>query len=505
MKKLKKLMIGCGLGLSLFTIFNITNAVAQSVQQQSPVLGDTTCLLKEKGNGIAGDTFLVEFQVAIQTNDTFKGLVFEFQADTLNGADTAIQTVLVDWQDLLAGQLDYCSRVKMTSLLSGKIYYSEIEYWSLKGQLSRFDLTLGTKAMTDDGCIIIVDINNGGPSEKDTTFFDFRIKPTDKWRPTGIVRITTGVIKATSESLVGYGQNQTVYWRARGMNDKGGDTIYWDGTTNATAGEPIIDLDTAMYQSNDKGYVSYRIYGSNLPTDIWAKVKNVKTGIIDSIFLKNTKSFLQERFSFTFPTTGFSVKYEITLWANNSLGMKSSEMRWFVTPEEPVGTMIKSLPPVIFSGGIKPMFKYTMPMDSRFTQVDLKIWRNSGLTGAPIKSVVVVQNLTQSGEYEGGEILLPAGKYWGRYSVDDTKGIWPYSDTFAFEVKWGLGFENISSSNLPIQCKLYTINGQLISENYIVTPSVNLFDSWLPTGLLIAVPIETSAPFKVFNHQEGGM
>ena len=119
MKKLKKLMIGCGLGLSLFTIFNITNAVAQSVQQQSPVLGDTTCLLKEKGNGIAGDTFLVEFQVAIQTNDTFKGLVFEFQADTLNGADTAIQTVLVDWQDLLAGQLDYCSRVKMTSLLSG--------------------------------------------------------------------------------------------------------------------------------------------------------------------------------------------------------------------------------------------------------------------------------------------------------------------------------------------------------------------------------------------------
>lgn len=489
--------------MTLFCSFKITNA--QTTTQNTPTTGDTTAILKEKSISVINDTFLIVFQVAKASNDSFKGAFSEFNIDTIRGIDTSLKSFNVNWVDLFVGHLDYVSRVKMISTVNGKIYYSNKEYWSLKGPLKRFDLSLDKFVKTNDGCIPFIDINNGRPTEKDTTFFDWRLKSTDKWRTFKDTKIiSTGIVKGASISLTGLGENTDVQLRARGANPTGGDTIYWNLKTGKGPALPVIDLDSLFHIGGNTGYGSYRIYG-NIPTNIWAMRKNTKTGITDSLFLKNVKSDIQEMYKFTFSTVGYNVKYEVTLWAEDSLGKVHSEMRWLITPDMPVPTTIKSLPPIIYAGGIKAVFSYTMPNDNMFSSVNLKLWTNSSLSGAA-KSIPVAKNLTQSGTFTGEEeIPLEKGKYYGYYTTDDIKGVWPTSDTFMFEVKFTAGIQKLSLSTEPVECRLFDLSGKMISESYIVNPKINLFDPNLPNGIIIARPIGKFSPFKIFNHQEGGM
>ena len=62
---------------------------------------------------------------------------------------------------------------------------------------------------------------------------------------------------------------------------------------------------------------------------------------------------------------------------------------------------------------------------------------------------------------------------------------------------------NVNSQFLPttpVECKLFDLSGKIISISYIVNPNINLFDSNLPYGILIAVPVENYRSFRTYNH-----
>ncbi len=197
--------------------------------------------------------------------------------------------------------------------------------------------------------------------------------------------------------------------------------------------------------------------------------------------------------------------YEYVVETTNSIftsNLLGYNVGWNYVPKIIVPTLeITSVS--IGSGSVTVNWKWTSDKDNLLTGVDAKVYKDVAKTiQVYTKQILTGSSLAKTSGTGSFNIALDTGTFWVNLTGQSQLGSSPMSTQSKFQIKFTAGITKIVRPIGPIECKVYSVASQLLGT-YTIDPKVNLF-SELPSGVYIARPIGNYAPFKVFNHQEGG-
>ncbi len=314
------------------------------------------------------------------------------------------------------------------------------------------------------------------------------------WSPAGAARTFIGKIVSAQDSITGLFANLKIFVNISYSNSKGMDDTTFKFITTLMPTKPVIEI-TQIIPGMDQVEIKGIVTTFNLKTAL-----TITCGTYSKT--DTFQSLKAEPFSFVIKSLPTDTKVSGTIIAKSPKG-SSPAMPWdsrtLQTPVQPTLTVNTVY---ISSGGITIDWSWRTASDNLFTRVDAKIYTDSTEQN-PAKSIEVSEQdkLNKQSGTSMSPVALDPGTYWVRLKGEVSKGTYPKSNLYMFTVKFSAKTPVVKVAPTgPIQCNLYDMSGKLLETNYTVDPKINIFDSNIAKGNLIAVPVRDFAPFRIYSN-----
>lgn len=348
--------------------------------------------------------------------------------------------------------------------------------------------------------------STGSNYENANVKFRFRYGNSDIWRKpnpdsTGFM----GMNQSFSKSLSGMLSNKSIdLWVMVNNSVSNWDTVV-TFTTTPTSTKPVVVEAAGKTATADSIFLKVDVTSFNLDSKFYCiNTVNNDTNI------KNVTSPKMENIPFNFGKLWPDTKYTFKVYGINSMGIGNVINITITTPPKIVTPTFTALTPdVRFDASmntfyIYPKVNWVTNSDEKIKRIDIRIYKDSLYQSVPEVWQVSSSQSALTGPLTGPRIDSDSGRFYYEFVTETATGIFT-SNLLGYNVKKSLVpiTGNVNSQFLPttpVECKLFDLSGKIISISYIVNPNINLFDSNLPYGILIAVPVENYRSFRTYNH-----
>lgn len=469
--------------------------------------------------------FTTVYKVTIKTGDTVK-VWWEYSADAAFSAPDTLTSKT--WTKDSAFVRDTFTVSKDSIYPVGSITGYTL-YLRLAMQIQGWAITYGTPIQTvavypkplntkiqsfgitplSGGGVVSFFGSTGSNYEIDTVTFRYRYGSTDIWRkPNPHSTTFVGMNQNFSRNLLGMLSNKSVdLWVKVNNSISSWDTIVTFTTTPssnkalvaeavgkvATSDSVFLNIDATSFNLNSKFYVINTVNNDTI-------VKSVTSPKIE---LLNYGFKVLPNTTYTFKCYGVN-----SVGTGNVINITITTQPKLVTPTFWGKTPYVRWDETNQTYYVLPVIDWVTNSLDKIKRIDIRIYTDSLHQSVPMVHKMSDGQSGLTGPFTGPRIDSDSGRFWYEYVVETEKSIYT-SSLFGYDVNWKLvpkqtttGIKTAFLPNGPVQCKLYNMSGQLVSESYTVNPKVNLFTQELPKGQLIAVA-EGFTPFRIFN--QGGM
>jgi len=351
--------------------------------------------------------------------------------------------------------------------------------------------------------------STGSNYEIDTVTFRYRYGSTDIWRkPNPHSTTFVGMNQSFSRNLLGMLSNKSVdLWVKVKNSVSSWDTIV-TFTTTPTSNKALVAEAAGKTATSDSVFLNIDATSFNLNSKFYV----INTMNNDTI-VKSVTSPKMETLNYEFGKLTGNTKYTFKCYGVNSVGTGNVINITITTqPKLVTPTFWGKTPYVRWDETnqtyyILPVLDWVTNSLDKIKRIDVRIYTDSLYQSVPQVHKMSDGQSGLTGPFTGPRTDSDSGRFWYEYVVETEKSIYT-SNLFGYDVNWKLvpkqtttGIIQAKLPSGPVQCKLYNMSGQLISESYTVDPKVNLFTQELPIGQLIAVP-NGYAPFRTYN--QGG-
>jgi hypothetical protein len=495
------------LAMSLFLSFDITNAQNSATAGTPTSLIDgftTTTSVKVK----AGDTVVMWYQYAadtsfagatdlpkrVLTKDTIIRDTFTVSKHLLPPTDTTGYTLWLRPMRIFV-------KAKDTGFV--KPYQSVIVY-PKPGVIKIYNFLI---TPTSYGCVVSFFGRAGSQYETVNLTYSYNYPTDTVWRtPTPKNGKFTGNT-SFSQNITGILSNRKINFRVYKESSVDTFNTVVTFTTTPTSTKPVVAEGSGKSATADSAFIVVDGTSFNQPS----KFVCINTANNDTL-TKTIASTKTESLIYRFGNVTGNTKYTFKTYSTNSMGTSNVVYITITTPPALVQPKFNALTPDVRWDFDNHQFFIYAKVDgltnsqNKAKRVDVLIYIDSLKKNTPTSFLVVNGLSAIQGPWTSGRINSDSGRFWYEFLVETEKGIYT-STLLGYNVGWAqvpkstLSIRQIKMAVGSTECKLYDLSGKLISTSYNVDPKVNLFDSNLPHGILIAVPVDNFKPFRTFNHQ----
>lgn len=349
----------------------------------------------------------------------------------------------------------------------------------------------------------------GSNYEQASVITRFRYSSSDVWRKPNPDSVNfVGMSQSFSRTLSGMLSNKTIIlWVTVKNSVSNWDTVI-NFTTTPTSTKPVTAEAAGKIATSDSVFIKVEATSFNQSAK-WFCINTVNNDTL----IKSVMSPKMETIMFAFAVPSGNTKYTFLTYGVSTVGVGNKVTITITNPPKLVTPTFTAKTPDVrwnFDGQtyyILPKVDWITNSGDKINRIDVRIYTDSLFQSVPMVFKVSNAQAGLTGPITGERIDSDSGRFWYEFVFETEKGIYK-SNLHGYDVNWkilpkgALSVFHTKVATEPVQCKLYNLSGQLISENYIVDPNINLFDSDLSLGILSAVPIDqTFKPFRVYNNQ----